>query len=179
MCVCVSVASVIVKCPVLPPRAVDGHSTNPLYYYYYYIICSCCFLHTFYKLQLFYKKAMEMKLYLNKDVHQDFVHTWYNLTPTQPQRDSIVQRRVRTFKLNTFFCLSICCQRPFWKFAQLKDSCYCQCFNGHSENLHNWRIRVFCHFLSSWRFKNILFTNWHHTGHCRMLYCLQGTLLWE
>ena len=31
-----SVISVIVKHPVLPPCAVDGRSTNPLYYYYYY-----------------------------------------------------------------------------------------------------------------------------------------------
>ena len=33
--VCVSVVSVIVKCPVLPLCAVDGCSRNPLYYYYY------------------------------------------------------------------------------------------------------------------------------------------------
>ena len=33
VCVCVSV---IVKCPVLPPCAVDGRSRNSLYYYYYY-----------------------------------------------------------------------------------------------------------------------------------------------
>ena len=33
MCVCV--VSVVVKHPVLPPCAVDGHSGNPLYYYYY------------------------------------------------------------------------------------------------------------------------------------------------
>ena len=32
--VCVSVVSVIVKCPVLPPCAVGGRSKNPLYYYY-------------------------------------------------------------------------------------------------------------------------------------------------
>ena len=34
VCVCVSVVSDIVKCPVLPPCVVDGRSTNPLYYYY-------------------------------------------------------------------------------------------------------------------------------------------------
>ena len=33
MCVCV--VSVIVKCPVLPPCAVDGCSRNPRYYYYF------------------------------------------------------------------------------------------------------------------------------------------------
>ena len=33
-CVLVSVVSVIVKRPVLPSCAVDGHSRNPLYYYY-------------------------------------------------------------------------------------------------------------------------------------------------
>ena len=34
VCVSVSVVSIIVKCPVLPPCAVDEHSRNPLYYYY-------------------------------------------------------------------------------------------------------------------------------------------------
>ena len=33
--VCVSIVSVIVERPVLPPCVVDGHSRNPLYYYYY------------------------------------------------------------------------------------------------------------------------------------------------
>ena len=33
-CMCVSVVSVIVKHPVLPPCTVDGRSRNPLYYYY-------------------------------------------------------------------------------------------------------------------------------------------------
>ena len=33
--VCVRLVSVIVKCPLLPPRVVDGRSRNPLYYYYY------------------------------------------------------------------------------------------------------------------------------------------------
>ena len=36
VCVCVCVVNVIVKCPVLPPCAVDGRSRNPLYCYYYY-----------------------------------------------------------------------------------------------------------------------------------------------
>ena len=37
MCVyvCVCVVSVIIKHPVLPPCAVDGHSRNPLFYYYF------------------------------------------------------------------------------------------------------------------------------------------------
>ena len=40
-CVCVSVCvvSVIVKCPVLPPCAVDGHSRNPLLLLFYYNDC--------------------------------------------------------------------------------------------------------------------------------------------
>ena len=38
MCVCMSVVSVIVKRPVLPPCVVDGRSRNPLYYYYYSVI---------------------------------------------------------------------------------------------------------------------------------------------
>ena len=33
--VCLSVISVTVKCPVLPPCVVDGRSRNPLYYYIY------------------------------------------------------------------------------------------------------------------------------------------------
>ena len=40
-CVSVSVVSVIVKCPMLPPCVVGGRSRNPLYYYYYYyFFCS-------------------------------------------------------------------------------------------------------------------------------------------
>ena len=38
MCECVSVVSVIVKHPVLPPCVVDGRCRNPLYYYCYYWI---------------------------------------------------------------------------------------------------------------------------------------------
>ena len=33
--------SVIVKLPVLPPHAVDGHSRNPLYYDYYFAVRMC------------------------------------------------------------------------------------------------------------------------------------------
>ena len=36
VCLFVSVVRVIVKCPVLPPYAVDGCSRNTLYYDYYY-----------------------------------------------------------------------------------------------------------------------------------------------
>ena len=36
VCVFVSVVRIIVKRPVLPPCAVDGHSRNPFFYYYYY-----------------------------------------------------------------------------------------------------------------------------------------------
>ena len=71
VCVCLSVASVVVKRPALPPCAVDGHSTNPLYYYYMQFFCT-----PFTKCSYFTKKklTMEMKLYLNVDVHQDSVH---------------------------------------------------------------------------------------------------------
>ena len=50
-CLYVCVVSVIVKCPVLPPCAVDGHSRNSLYYYLSRLLryisslflFSCCF----------------------------------------------------------------------------------------------------------------------------------------
>ena len=55
VCLFVSVIRIIVKCPVLPPCAVDGHSRNPFYYDIIIIImvpfsgsrwwersCQCC-----------------------------------------------------------------------------------------------------------------------------------------
>ena len=41
VCVCVVVVSVIVKCPMLPPCAVDGHSRNPFYYFCYFSHLEC------------------------------------------------------------------------------------------------------------------------------------------
>ena len=50
MCVRVSVVTVIVKHPVLPPCTVDGRSRNPLYYYrlrlFVLIDCVCVLVKT-------------------------------------------------------------------------------------------------------------------------------------
>ena len=121
VCVCLSVASVVVKRPALPPCAVDGHSTNPLYYYYMQFFCT-----PFTKCSYFTKKKTHNgnEVIFEQGRSPRLCAHLIQFDSTQSQQDSIVQRHVRTFNFET----------PF--------SVWPSVVNGHSENLHNWRIHV-------------------------------------
>ena len=111
-----------------------------------FIIITCSFFaHLLQSAVILQKKklTMEMKLYLNKDVHQDSVHIWYNLTPHNLSKIPLFKDMSEHLILKHLFLsghllsmviLKICTTEGFMLLSV--------CFNGHSENLHNWRIHV-------------------------------------